>query len=108
MALKTFKKGIHPSEFKELTEAKALEELPLPKEVILPLQQHIGAPAKPVVKPRDQVKAGQVVAESVGFVSVPIHTPISGKVKEIGFFPHPIGAPCTAIHIVGNKEDPPP
>ena len=51
--------------------------------MILPLSQHIGAPAKPIVKPGDSVKTGQKIAEAGGFVSVPIHATISGQVNKI-------------------------
>ena len=74
--------GIHPAENK-LSSAKSIEKAPLPKKVILSQSQHIGAPAKIIVNRGDEVKTGQVVAESAGFVSVPIHATISGKVTQI-------------------------
>lgn len=57
--------------------------MPFPKEILLPTSQHIGAPATPIVKAGDVVKVGQVVAEAKGFVSSPIHSPVSGKVLKI-------------------------
>lgn len=57
--------------------------MPIPKEILLPVSQHIGAPATPVVKAGDMVKVGQVVAEASGFVSSPIHSPVSGKVLKV-------------------------
>ncbi len=81
--LKTFPKGgVHPSENK-ITAGTAIEVLPLPKQVIIPLSQHIGAPAKPVVAKGDKVKTGQVIASSQGFVSANIHSSVSGKVLKI-------------------------
>ncbi len=61
MSLKTFKRGVHPSYHKELTAHKRTEGAPLPKRVIIPLQQHIGAPCKPLVKKKDTVEEGQLI-----------------------------------------------
>lgn len=81
--LKRFKKGgIHPNPMK-LTAGRPILATEAPREVRLLLSQHIGAPAKSIVKPGDEVEAGQMVAEAGGFVSAPVHTPIAGKVKKI-------------------------
>ena len=81
--LKTFRKGgVHPDPMK-ITAGKPIRTIPMPKEVKILLSQHIGAPAKCIVKPNDVVKAGQMVGEAAGFVSAPVHTPIAGKVKKI-------------------------
>ncbi|HDL85423.1 MAG TPA: electron transport complex subunit RsxC [Candidatus Acetothermia bacterium] len=74
--------GVHPPSSK-LGAQTAIERAPLPETVTLPLQQHIGAPAKVLVKTGDEVKVGQVIAEAGGFVSAPIHATISGKVKQL-------------------------
>ena len=79
----TFKGGIHPREGKHLSKDKPIREY-LPKgDTVYPLSQHIGAPAKPVVKKGDEVLAGQLIAEAGGFVSANIHSSVSGKVKAI-------------------------
>lgn len=79
----TFKGGIHPYEGKELTMDKEVKEY-LPKgDMVYPLSQHIGAPAKPVVKKGDRVLVGQLIAEAGGFVSANIHSAVSGTVKAI-------------------------
>ena len=79
----TFKGGIHPREGKHLSKDKPIREY-LPKgDTVYPLSQHIGAPAKPVVKKGDAVLAGQLIAEAGGFVSANIHSSVSGKVKAI-------------------------
>lgn len=79
----TFKGGIHPYEGKELTMDKEIVEY-LPKgDMVFPISQHIGAPAKPVVKKGDRVLAGQLIAEAGGFVSAHIHSSVSGTVKAI-------------------------
>jgi len=73
---KTFHGGVHPAELKELSENCEFEIMPNPKQVVIPLSQHIGKPAKPLVKKGDQVKTGQVIAEQDGFISVPIHSSV--------------------------------
>ena len=83
MGLLTFKGGIHPYEGKELTMDKEIEVY-LPKgDMVYPLSQHIGAPAKPLVKKGERVLTGQKIAEAGGFVSSPIHASVSGTVKVI-------------------------
>ena len=81
--LKTFKLGgVHPPENKISANAKT-EVLPLPKSVFIPVAQHIGAPAVPVVNKGDVVKVVQLIAKSSSFVSTNIHSPVSGKVKKV-------------------------
>lgn len=81
--LKTFKiGGVHPAENK-ITATKAVEKLPIPKTVTIPVAQHIGAPSKVIVKRGDVVKTGQIIAQSSGFVSTNIHSSVSGKVLKI-------------------------
>lgn len=101
----TFKKGIHPPTNKEHTAALSIEKLPLPAQVVLPLGQHIGAPAEPLVKVGDEVATGQMIAEANGMVSVPLHASISGKVVAIEPRPHVCGHPVPAIVIESNGAD---
>ena len=86
MKTKTFTMGgIHPADNK-LSADKPIEELEIPIEVQIPIAQHIGAPAKPVVKKGDKVKVGTLIAEAGGFISANIHSSVSGTVgiaKEI-------------------------
>jgi electron transport complex protein RnfC len=105
MELKTFQRGIHPKYYKELTKDKATVVMPLPKQIIIPLQQHIGAPCKPTVKLKDEVHVGDVVGDSEAFVSSPVHTSISGVVKKIEPRPHPVGIWVNAVVIDANEED---
>ncbi len=79
----TFKGGVHPFEGKDLSKNKPVTELKPGNELVYPLSQHIGAPAKPVVAVGDTVKRGQLIAESGGFVSANIFSSVSGKVKSI-------------------------
>lgn len=81
--LKTFALGgIHPPENK-LSARKAIKDLPLPTMVTIPVSQHIGAPAKMLVKRGDEVKVGQLIAQSGGFISANIHSSVSGKIAKI-------------------------
>ncbi|NOR75609.1 MAG: electron transport complex subunit RsxC [Draconibacterium sp.] len=83
--LKTFKLGgVHPPENK-LSADKKIEILPIPKTVFIPVAQHIGAPATPIVKRGDEIKVGQIIAKSSSFVSTNIHSSVSGKVKKVDF-----------------------
>lgn len=103
--MKTFSiGGVHPSENK-LTAGSPIVVLPRPDEVVLPLNQHIGAPARPVVKVGDHVVRGQMIAEPDGFVSVPVHTPVSGKVVKIDKCKTPQGVPADAVYIKSDDED---
>jgi len=79
----TFAKGgIHPPENKLSAQSK-IRDLQIPASVIIPLSQHLGAPAKPVVNKGDTVKAGQLIAKGDGFVSSNIHASVAGKVSKI-------------------------
>ena len=76
----TFKGGIHPlpklHHGKGQTKGLAIEALPAPAEVSIPVSQHAGAPAKPIVKVGDTVTVGQMIAEAGGFVSAPVHASV--------------------------------
>jgi Na+-translocating ferredoxin:NAD+ oxidoreductase subunit C len=81
--LKTFKLGgVHPPENK-LSQSAAIEILPLPETVTIPLSQHLGVPANPVVQKGDSVKAGQLIAKGEAFISANIHSSVSGTVQKI-------------------------
>ncbi len=85
MAIKTFKGGIHPPERKSASEGKKIERVPAPKQVVVPVNQHFGAPNKALVAIGDTVKRGQVIADAAnpGPMTVPVHAPIAGTVKKI-------------------------
>ena len=103
--LKTFKLGgVHPPENK-LSADKVIVELPLPTSVFIPVAQHIGAPATPVVNKGDEVKVGQIIAKSSSFVSTNIHSSVSGKVKKVDFSADSSGYPKQGIFIdvVGDE-----
>ncbi|MGB4607899.1 MAG: electron transport complex subunit RsxC, partial [Sedimentibacter sp.] len=79
----TFKGGVHPPHSKSLTQNVPIEEIPAPNLVVIPLSQHIGAPCDPLVAVGDTVKVGQKIGDSKAFVSVPVHSSVSGTVKKI-------------------------
>ncbi len=105
MAATGFKGGIHPPYSKEATRHNELKKAPLPKMVRLPLQQHIGAPANPVVKLGEHVKTGQLIAEPGGYISAAVHSSVSGRVTSIRAFPHPLGSRMPAIEIESDGQD---
>jgi electron transport complex protein RnfC len=103
--LKTFKLGgVHPPENK-LSKDKKIEVLPLPKTVFIPVAQHIGAPSTPIVKKGDEVKVGQVIAQSSGFVSTNIHSSVSGKVTKVDFSADSSGYPKQGIFITVDGDN---
>ena len=83
MARLTFSGGIHPYDGKDMSKSKPIKDVDPKGELVYPLSQHIGAPAKPVVAKGDHVLAGQLIAEAGGFVSAPIYASVSGIVKNI-------------------------
>ncbi|NQT25029.1 electron transport complex subunit RsxC [candidate division KSB1 bacterium] len=102
MGRKSFRGGIHPPEQKSFAEDIPIQNLPLPERVIIPLQQHIGAPAEPVVEKGDAVKTGQIIGKASKFVSLPVHASISGTVVSVNKRPHPLGTDLLAIEIEGD------
>ena len=105
MKLQTFKiGGVHPEENK-LTHDIATRKAELPKVAVFPLSQHIGAPAKPVVKRGDKVKVGTLIAEAGGFVSAPIYSSVSGTVAKIDTVIDATGyrKPAIVINVEGDE-----
>lgn len=105
----SFKGGVHPLKRmhhgKILSEYSAIASCSVPDELILPLSQHIGAPAVPIVSVGDKVDMGQKIAEAGGFVSVPIYSSVSGTVRAIEACPTLSGRPCDSIIIENDHED---
>lgn len=99
--------GIHPPENKTQSLDHAIEFAGIPAQLILPVSQHIGAAASPVVQVGDTVLKGQCIAEAVGAVSVPIHAPSSGTVTAIEDRPiaHPSGLDDLCIVIDTDGKD---
>lgn len=107
MGSTVFKGGIHPDYHKELTATMAVTVMKAPEKVVIPLQQHIGAPCEPLesIEVGTEVKTGQKIAQSSGFVSAPIHATVSGKITAIGPYNHPLGRPVQAITIESDGEE---
>ncbi len=108
---KTFAHGIHPPDFKEETRSKPIRRFPFAPVMIVPLSQHIGKPAKPVVAEGQEVERGQLIAEPDGFVSVAMHAPASGIIRKIGLAPHQSGRMVESIFLQpfpasGQQVDP--
>jgi len=101
---RSFRGGVHPPGFK-ITAGKPIERAKLPASVIILLHQHAGAPCKPLVKEGDEVKAGQKIGDSDSFVSAPVHSSISGVVKEISTQLSPIGREVLGIIIESDGRD---
>ncbi len=105
MKIKTFRiGGIHPDENK-LSNDAITQPAPLPKQAVFPMSQHIGAPAKPVVKKGDKVKVGTLIAEAGGFISAPIHSSVSGTVFKVDNAINASGylQPAIIINVEGDE-----
>lgn len=107
MKLFRFRGGIHPPARKEGSAAARIEQLPLPQRLFVPMQQHIGAAAEPVVKIGQHVLKGQLLAKATGAISAPVHAPTSGWVREVDDFtaPHPSGLPTLCIELEPDGKD---
>ncbi len=107
MKLFRFRGGIHPPARKEGTASAPIEQFPLPERLFVPMQQHIGSAAEPVVKIGQYVLKGQLLARSTGTISAPVHAPTSGWVREVDDFtaPHPSGLPTLCIELEPDGKD---
>jgi electron transport complex protein RnfC len=97
--------GVHPAYRKSATEGRPIEAMPLPALLRVSTSQHLGAPAKPVVKKGDAVLRGQPIAEAAGYVSAAVHAPTSGVVRAIAEAPTPTGGIAPAIEIEPDGKD---
>jgi len=106
-AKKTFQGGSHPPTRKRATQASPIAPIPAPSRVVIPLSQHTGAPAEPLVAVGDEVSAGQKIGEAQGYISVPVHASIGGKVTAIEPHRHPLGGELPAVVIESDGDQPP-
>ncbi|MBO0330333.1 electron transport complex subunit RsxC [[Muricauda] lutisoli] len=95
----SFKHGIHPPESKDETSGLPIRQFPFAPLIILPMAQHIGAPSEIVVREGQEVQRGQLLAKANGYVSVPMHAPVSGKVRKIANVPTISGKMSTGIYL---------
>jgi electron transport complex protein RnfC len=104
MGLLTFSRGgVHPPENK-LSAGKKIEFAGLPEQVVIPITQHLGAPAKVLVAKGDEVKTGQLIAQSEGFISTNIHSSVTGKVLKVDNFPDSSGYRRPAVQIQAVED----
>jgi electron transport complex protein RnfC len=101
-----FRHGVHPPEEKELTSHLPIRRMEYPDEIVLPLRQHAGKPAKLCVKVGDHVERGDKVGEADGFMSVPIHASAAGTVVAVDWWPHPDGTMAEAVRIKVDRYAP--
>ena len=100
----TFARGVHPPHRKSYSADQTIEVIPTPDKVVLPLQQHIGAPCKPLVKKGDEVAYGQMIGKGEAFVSAALHSPVNGKVQKDAMITLPNGRHLNAIVIKAEGE----
>ncbi|WP_029132384.1 electron transport complex subunit RsxC [Sedimenticola selenatireducens] len=101
---RTFRHGVHPMDHKEQTAHLAIKRLPFAPKVYVPLAQHIGAPAVALVKPGQEVVRGEPIAEAGGFVSVPMHAPVTGIVRSIDHLVPTAAGPKTPAIVIETYE----
>lgn len=107
MKAKSFPHGIYPPELKGATAHKPLETMPLPEKVTIPLLQHFGNPAEPIVKKGEEVLLGQKIGEGKTLFSASVHSCVSGTVLTIDHHNHPLGRSVLSITIANNGQDRP-
>ncbi len=96
--------GVHPAENKSYARDVAVQEFPAPDILVVPMSQHIGAPCKPLVKKNDLVKKGQKIGDNQG-LCVPVHAPVSGKVKSVEAKAHSSGTTMMSVVIENDHLD---
>jgi len=101
-----FRHGVHPAEAKELTRGLPIRRMPYPDEIVLPLRQHAGKPARLSVAVGDHVERGDEVGQADGFLSVPIHASAAGSVTGVEWWPHPDGSMAEAVRIKVDRFAP--
>ena len=102
-AVKKVRGGVKVAHHKNTAELEVVR-IPTPSKVVIPMQQHIGAPCEPVVKVGDEVAVGQLIGDSDKFVSAPIHASVSGTVTAIGDIKMPNGSVSKAVTIESDGE----
>jgi len=105
LKLLSFKGGTHPHDNKEHTANKPIQNLTPSKIMVYPMSQHIGAPCEPIVTKGDRVLMGQKIGEAKAFVSVPVHSTVSGTVIAVEPRPHPNGTKVMSVVIENDFAD---
>ena len=104
MMTKTFRGGIHPRQKKEATVDRRTRTIEPPEEIILPLSQHTGSPNVALCSVGDKVTVGQTVAGSKAYISAPVHSPVSGKIKAIKDHFNPVYGRTPAFVIENDRR----
>ena len=102
---RSFRGGVHPPHHKKSTEGLPIESAAAPSVVVIPVQQHIGAPCSALVSVGDRVLMGQKIADCAARVTAPIHASVSGKVIAVEMRAHPNGRETRAIVIENDRLD---
>ncbi len=95
----SFKHGVHPPENKDETNSLPIRQFQFAPSIILPLSQHLGKPSKPLVREGQEVVRGQLIAEADGYMSVPLHAPVSGKIRRVSNVPTISGKMAQGIYL---------
>ncbi len=103
----TFARGIHPNDAKAIAEDIPIEVMPCPKQLVIPLLQHTGAPCSALVKIRDEVTAGQTIGDTDAFVAAPVHSPVTGVAGKQSVCTLPNGRHVQMIPITVGDNQPP-
>jgi len=103
--LKTFKGGVHPKGRKSISQDIPIKEMPLTGEIVIPLSQHAGAPAEPLVKKGDKVLKGQKIGDKDGFITASVHASTSGEVTDVKYSIHPLGSKVLSVFIKPDGKD---
>ena len=101
----TFKHGVHPPENKSETNGLPIRQFPFAPLIILPLVQHLGAPSRLIVREGQEVYRGQLLAEASGYMSVPLHAPVSGVIRKIANVPTISGKMVEGIYLEAFPGD---
>ena len=107
LRISTFRRGgVHPDDRKELSRGSAVETLPMPSKLVVPLSQHLGAPAKAVKAKGDTVVKGEKIGVASSFVSADVHSPCSGTISDVTTVRLANGASCEAVVITPDEVQP--
>ncbi|RKY02336.1 electron transport complex subunit RsxC [Candidatus Poribacteria bacterium] len=101
-----FRRGVHPP-YRKLTASSPIQRAKTPEVAVIPLKQHAGAPAQPVVSPKESVSVGQLIGKSSAFISANVHSSVTGVVKEISPMPTPSGEKVLSVVIETTEDETP-
>lgn len=103
----SFRGGVHPQYNKDISIREPLREASVPRAIVIPLTQNIGAPNEALVKKGDHVEEGQVLGRSNSFISSPVHSPVCGEISDIKKAFHPVLGPTMSVFIKRDEGSSP-